>query len=342
VTAKDTSTGTKTRPDNELKALAEGAVGGISLQRELSARGLEAKQATGAPEQTDVTAESDEKATQHSHPRGTGFHRTEASGVRDCGGHQVTLLNRNRTRPDFFKGRVEQLIGDLNADVSALKGKKFDVVIDNPNDAAGVVKNAAQYLKGKRSLHLHLDRSVYQKRQDALGRRKRRHDADAPEVADPTPSNGRIGGNTTARSRRSRRRKVQETISGMNTIIRPGLIVGPLDTSDRFTVLALPESTKAARCCAGTGTILCRSSTPAISPSGRCAWRRTGRSGHTTPLVRSSHLRWRDALRHQAVTTSGAHSPGFLRVFSRSRSRGVDAHAVWTPDSTRRYRIVEA
>ena len=47
-------------------------------------------------------------------------------------GHRVTLLNHNKTRPDFFKKRVEQLVGDLNDDVTALKGRKFDVVIDNP------------------------------------------------------------------------------------------------------------------------------------------------------------------------------------------------------------------
>ena len=39
----------------------------------------------------------------------------------------------------MFKGKVaEELIGDLNNDTSALKGKKFDVVIDNPTTLPGV------------------------------------------------------------------------------------------------------------------------------------------------------------------------------------------------------------
>jgi 2'-hydroxyisoflavone reductase len=63
---------------------------------------------------------------------GTGFTGPEQVEYAIARGHRVTLFNRNRTRPDFFKGRVEQLIGDLNDDVSALKGRKFDVVIDNP------------------------------------------------------------------------------------------------------------------------------------------------------------------------------------------------------------------
>ena len=63
---------------------------------------------------------------------GTGFTGPEQVEYAIARGHKVTLLNRNKTRPDFFKGRVDQLIGDLNGDISALKGRKFDVVIDNP------------------------------------------------------------------------------------------------------------------------------------------------------------------------------------------------------------------
>src|SRR3954464_4054324 len=64
---------------------------------------------------------------------GTGFTGPEQVEYAIARGHKVTLFNRNQTRPDFFKGRVtEELIGDLSGDTSALKGRKFDVVIDNP------------------------------------------------------------------------------------------------------------------------------------------------------------------------------------------------------------------
>ncbi len=52
---------------------------------------------------------------------GTGFTGPEQVEYAIARGHKVTLLNRNKTRPDFFKGRVNQLIGDLNSDVSSLK-----------------------------------------------------------------------------------------------------------------------------------------------------------------------------------------------------------------------------
>jgi 2'-hydroxyisoflavone reductase len=85
---------------------------------------------------------------------GTGFTGPEQVEYAIKRGHSVTLLNRNKTRPDFFKGRVEQLIGDLNADVSALKDKKFDVVIDNPTMYPAWVRNVAQYMKGNTSHYI--------------------------------------------------------------------------------------------------------------------------------------------------------------------------------------------
>jgi len=80
---------------------------------------------------------------------GTGFTGPEQVEYAIARGHRVTLFNRNKTRPDFFKGRVaEELIGDLNNDTSALQGKKFDVVIDNPTTLPAWVRNAAKYLAG--------------------------------------------------------------------------------------------------------------------------------------------------------------------------------------------------
>ena len=66
---------------------------------------------------------------------GTGFTGPAQVNYALARGHKVTLLNRNRRRPDFLKGQVDLLVGDLNEDVSALKDKKFDVVIDNPTTA---------------------------------------------------------------------------------------------------------------------------------------------------------------------------------------------------------------
>ena len=93
---------------------------------------------------------------------GTGFTGPEQVEYATARGHKVTLLNRNKTRPDFFKGRVEQLIGDMNGDMSALKGKKFDVVIDNPTTFPAWVRNAAQHLAGNTKHYIFISTiSVY-------------------------------------------------------------------------------------------------------------------------------------------------------------------------------------
>ena len=111
---------------------------------------------------------------------GTGFTGPEQVEYAIARGHKVTLINRNKTRPDFFKGRVEQLIGDMNGDMSALKGLKFDVVIDNPTTLPAWVRNVAQYMKGNtESLHLHLDDLGLSGQQQAECGRDGAADADA-------------------------------------------------------------------------------------------------------------------------------------------------------------------
>ncbi|MBM4372856.1 MAG: twin-arginine translocation signal domain-containing protein, partial [Deltaproteobacteria bacterium] len=80
---------------------------------------------------------------------GTGFTGPEQVEYAIARGHRVTLFNRNRTRPGMFTARVaEELIGDLNNDTSALEGKQFDVVLDNPTTFPAWVRNAGKYLAG--------------------------------------------------------------------------------------------------------------------------------------------------------------------------------------------------
>ena len=63
-------------------------------------------------------------------------------------GHKVTVFNRGKTHPGELPNEVEQLIGDRNGQLEALKGKKWDVCIDNPTTLPAWVRDAAQILKG--------------------------------------------------------------------------------------------------------------------------------------------------------------------------------------------------
>jgi len=70
-------------------------------------------------------------------------------------GHKVTVFNRGRTHPGELPKEAEQLIGDRNGQLDALKGRSWDVVIDNPATLPVWVRDAAQILKGN------ADRYVY-------------------------------------------------------------------------------------------------------------------------------------------------------------------------------------
>jgi 2'-hydroxyisoflavone reductase len=166
---------------------------------------------------------------------GTGFTGPEQVNYALSRGHRVTLFNRNKTRPDMFKGKVDQLIGDLNNDTSALKDKKFDVVIDNPTTAPAWVRNVAQYMKENTGHYIFISTiSVYPDNSKP----------NADEMAPTTPMPDGLDPYTLERQNWGRNygalksrseKEVQDDYPGIFTIIRPGLIVGPLDPSDRFT-----------------------------------------------------------------------------------------------------------
>src|SRR3982751_5676878 len=63
-------------------------------------------------------------------------------------GHKVTTFNRGKTHPGELPNEVEQLIGDRNGKLDALKDRQWDVVIDNPTTLPAWVRDAAQVLKG--------------------------------------------------------------------------------------------------------------------------------------------------------------------------------------------------
>ena len=166
---------------------------------------------------------------------GTGFTGPEQVNYALARGHKVTLFNRNQTRPDMFKGKVEQLIGDLGADTSALEGKKFDVVLDNPTTLPFWVRNAAQYLEGNVGHYFFISTmSVYQ---DNSVPNKDESDGTTPmpDGVDPYTTVRENAGKYYGALKTFSEQEVARHYGKAYTIIRPGLIVGPLDRSDRFT-----------------------------------------------------------------------------------------------------------
>ena len=166
---------------------------------------------------------------------GTGFTGPEQVEYATARGHKVTLFNRNRTRPDLFKGRVDQLIGDLNGDVEALKGHSFDVVIDNPTTAPAWVRNAAQHLAGQTKHYLFISTLSVYPNNTVADRDETDGLTPLPEGLDPYAVPGDQARRYYGALKTESEREVGRQYPGINTIVRPGLIVGPLDKSDRFT-----------------------------------------------------------------------------------------------------------
>jgi 2'-hydroxyisoflavone reductase len=168
---------------------------------------------------------------------GTGFTGPEQVEYATARGHQVTLINRNKTRPDFFKGRVEQLIGDLNTDVSALKGRTFDVVIDNPTTAPAWVRNAAQYLAGNTKHYIFISTLSVYPDNSKPGNDETAPTTPLPDGLDPysTDLDPVKRASYYGALKSYSEKEVEKHYPGINTIIRPTLIVGPLDKTDRFT-----------------------------------------------------------------------------------------------------------
>src|SRR5438067_4516134 len=168
---------------------------------------------------------------------GTGFTGPYQVQYALSRGHKVTTFNRGKTHPDELPNEVEQLIGDRNGKLDALKGRQWDVVIDNPTTLPAWVRDAAQILKGN------VERYVFISTVSVYGEVKTGPDENAPtekyEGADPykeTLEAMKAGGYKTYGPLKALSEKEAEKwFPGKTLIIRPGLIVGPRDESDRFT-----------------------------------------------------------------------------------------------------------
>jgi 2'-hydroxyisoflavone reductase len=168
---------------------------------------------------------------------GTGFigpHQVRYAVAR---GHKVTLFNRGRTNPGLFKGveGIEERIGDRApnpGNYDALKTGAWDVVIDNPTTRPRWVREAAAAVAGRAGQYVFISTiSVYAKN-DTPGADESAAVATTttPEV-ESGPEFMPLYGPLKALSEQ----EAERAFPGRATIIRPGLIVGVGDLTDRFT-----------------------------------------------------------------------------------------------------------
>ena len=168
---------------------------------------------------------------------GTGFIGPHQVRYAVSRGHKVTLFNRGRTNPGLFKGSdgIEERIGDrapTPGNYDALKTGEWDVVIDNPTTRPRWVREAAAAVKGRAGHYVFISTISVYARNDTPGADEA---AAVATTTTPTLESGPEFPPLYGPLKALSEREAQQAFPGRTTIVRPGLIVGVGDPSDRFT-----------------------------------------------------------------------------------------------------------
>ena len=168
---------------------------------------------------------------------GTGFTGPYQVRYALSRGHKVTTFNRGKTHPGELPSEVEQLIGDRNGKLDALKGRKWDVAIDNPTTLPAWVRDAAEILKGNVERYVFISTiSVYADTSKGVDETAPLAKYDGPDPYKETLEAMKASGYKTYGPLKALSEKdAEKWFPGKTLIIRPGLIVGPGDETDRFT-----------------------------------------------------------------------------------------------------------
>ena len=154
-----------------------------------------------------------------------GLHMTALALQR---GHTLTFFNRGKTKADRYP-EVERIKGDRDGQIDGLKNREWDVVIDNSGYVPRHVRLTAELLAPKvrqyvftSSISVYPDFSVPRDEKSPVGK-----------LADETIE--KVDGETYGPLKALCEQAAEKAMPGRTTIIRPGLIVGPDDNTDRFT-----------------------------------------------------------------------------------------------------------
>jgi len=143
-------------------------------------------------------------------------------------GHEVTLFNRGKHNPDWFPN-VEKLKGDRDGDFESLKGRTFDAVIDTSGYVPRIVKLSAEFMKNKTDNYTFISSISVYKDFSEMGMNE---NSAAGTIEDETTEE--ITGESYGPLKYLCEKTVEEIYKERALNIRPGLIVGEDDPSDRF------------------------------------------------------------------------------------------------------------
>ena len=150
-------------------------------------------------------------------------------------GHEVSIFTRGKTIPKIHQelfSKVEKLVGDREDNLEALKNRKWDMVIDNSGRKVKWTEDTAQLLKDKASFYMYTSSiSVYYPYTGDDFSEKRELVLEIPEGTTedekPTYEYGVMKANSELAT-------IKAFGKDKSIIVRPALIVGPGDRTDRF------------------------------------------------------------------------------------------------------------
>jgi 2'-hydroxyisoflavone reductase len=157
-------------------------------------------------------------------PRFLGRAITDAALER---GHDLTFFNRGTTNPELYP-EVERLVGDRAGDLGALRGRRWDAVIDTSGYVPRIVRASAEALSDSGLYCFVSSISVYEdlsRENDEYSPLAELGELPADELTDE--SYGPL--------KALCENVIRETFGRRAIVVRPGLIAGPHDPTGRFT-----------------------------------------------------------------------------------------------------------
>lgn len=144
-------------------------------------------------------------------------------------GHEVSIFTRGASAPKGTFEGVEHLIGNRDGDLQALLGRTWDAVIDTSGFLPRIVSQSAQALKDSVSQYIFISTLSVYKDMSSIGADET---SELLELEDETSEDiAKYYGEL----KTACERVIQKTYGDRALIVRPGLIVGPYDKTDRFT-----------------------------------------------------------------------------------------------------------
>jgi 2'-hydroxyisoflavone reductase len=143
-------------------------------------------------------------------------------------GHEVTLFNRGRNNPQLFP-EAEKLRGDRDGALDALHDRTWDAAIDTCGYVPRIVAQSAELLGQA------VDNYVFVSSISVYADVSKPGVSEASPLAAPETGTEEITGESYGPLKVACEQAVERSFQQRCLIIRPGLIVGPHDPTDRFT-----------------------------------------------------------------------------------------------------------